>query len=221
MTRLDGALKRGLDLLISSVAIAVLSPLLLVIALAVKVGSAGPALYRGVRVGVGGRRFRMLKFRTMVVGADGLGGPSTADADPRITPVGQYLRRYKLDELPQLINVLKGEMSLIGPRPEVPQYVAMFTEEERQILAVRPGITDLATLWNADEGAVLAGADDPERAYLELIRPRKIQLQLEYVRGRSCRIDLWILWQTILTVALRRRPKALCAAGEAPRRATA
>lgn len=221
MTRLDGALKRGLDLLLSSCAIVLLSPMLLLIGLAVKGESTGPVLYRGLRVGVGGRRFRMLKFRTMVVGADTIGGPSTADADPRITPLGRYLRRYKLDELPQLLNVLKGEMSLVGPRPEVPQYTAMLTEEERQILTVRPGITDLATLWNPDEGAVLAGADDPERVYLQVIRPKKIQLQLQYVRCRSCWTDLWIIWQTILTVALRRRPKAVCTSREAGSSATA
>jgi lipopolysaccharide/colanic/teichoic acid biosynthesis glycosyltransferase len=101
---------------------------------------------------------------------------------------------------------MKGDMSLVGPRPEVPQYVAMFTEEERQILTVRPGLTDLATLWNADEGRTLAGTDDPERVYLEVIRPKKIQLQLQYLRCRSLGTDLWIIWQTILLVMLRRRP---------------
>ena len=206
MKRFDLALKRGLDLLLSTCAVVVLSPLLLLIALAVKCDSTGPVLYRGVRMGAGGRRFPMLKFRTMVIGADEIGGPSTADGDPRITRLGRYLRKYKLDELPQLLNVMNGDMSVVGPRPEVPQYVALFTEEERQILTVRPGLTDLATLWNADEGRRLAGAADPERVYLEAIKPKKVQLQLQYLRHRSLATDLWIIWRTILLVVLRRRP---------------
>ena len=201
MNTIDRAIKRCLDVLISSVAILTLAPVLAAIALAIRADSAGGALYRARRVGAGGRDFHMLKFRTMIVGADSIGGPSTPDGDPRITRIGRYLRRHKLDELPQLFNVLKGDMSLVGPRPEVPQYVAMLTKDERQILDVRPGITDLATLWNHDEGAVLAAADDPERAYLEVIRPRKIQLQLEYVRSRNCVRDMRIVWQTLLIVA--------------------
>lgn len=209
MKELDAALKRSLDVIVASVALVLLSPLFLFIALAIKRNSKGPVFYRGLRAAAGGRSFAMLKFRTMVVGADKIGGPSTADGDPRITRVGRYLRKYKLDELPQLLNVVKGDMSLVGPRPEVPQYVAMFTPEERQILTVRPGLTDLASLWNADEGSALAGADDPERAYLELIRPRKIQLQLEYVRCRNLPTDLWIIWQTVLVVLLRRRARPI------------
>lgn len=206
MKSIDAATKRCLDVIISSCVIVVLAPVFVLIALAIKRDTRGPALYRARRVGAGGRHFAMLKFRTMVVGADRAGGPSTPDDDPRITRLGRYLRKYKLDELPQLINVLKGDMSLVGPRPEVPQYVAMFTKDERQILAVRPGITDLATLWNADEGALLAASDDPERVYLEVIRPRKIQLQLEYVRSRSCWSDLRIIWQTLMIVTGRRPP---------------
>jgi lipopolysaccharide/colanic/teichoic acid biosynthesis glycosyltransferase len=203
MTGLDAAMKRGLDVFVTSCAFVLLAPALLLIAVVIKIDSPGPVLYRGRRVGAGGRPFAMLKFRTMVVGADRLGGPSTANGDPRVTRVGRILRKYKADELPQLINVLTGDMSLVGPRPEVPQYVAMFTQQELQILEVKPGITDLATLWNSDEGAVLAGADDPERMYLEVIRPRKIQLQLEYVRSRSFASDLRILWQTLMVVAGR------------------
>lgn len=206
------ALKRCLDLIVASFALVLLSPMLLLIALAIKRESMGPVLYRGLRVGLGGRDFAMLKFRTMVVGADKIGGPSTPDGDPRITRVGRYLRKYKLDELPQLLNVVKGDMNLVGPRPEVPQYVAMLTQEEQQILTVRPGLTDLATLWNPDEGGALAGTDDPERAYLEMIRPKKIQLQLEYVRRRNLQMDLWIIWQTILLVLLRRKALPIHAA---------
>jgi lipopolysaccharide/colanic/teichoic acid biosynthesis glycosyltransferase len=205
MKGMDAALKRCLDLMIAGFALVLLSPIFLLIAVAITRESLGPIIYRGLRTGLGGRDFAILKFRTMVVGADKIGGPSTADGDPRVTSVGRYLRKYKLDELPQLLNVVKGDMSLVGPRPEVPQYVAMMTHEERQILTVRPGLTDLATLWNPDEGAALAGTDDPERAYLETIRPRKIQLQLEYVRCRNLQMDLWIIWQTILLVLLRRR----------------
>lgn len=209
MKETDATLKRSLDLIVASVALILLSPIFLLIALAIKRDSQGPIVYRGLRAAAGGRTFAMLKFRTLVSGADQMGGPSTADGDPRITRIGRFLRKYKLDELPQLLNVVKGDMSLVGPRPEVPQYVAMFTQEERQILTVRPGLTDLASLWNSDEGRALAAADDPERAYLELIRPRKIQLQLEYVRCRSLATDLWILWQTVLVVLLRRRARPI------------
>ena len=160
----------------------------------------GPVFYRGVRVGRFGNPFRIFKFRTMVLNAEKLGGPSTADDDPRITRMGKFIRKFKLDELPQLINVLKGEMSIVGPRPEVQMYVDMFTEEEKAILSVRPGITDWASIWNPDEGAILAGSPDPEKTYMEKIRPEKIRLQLKYVRERSFWNDLKIIVQTIITV---------------------
>ena len=136
----------------------------------------------------------------MVVNAEKLGGPSTADDDPRITKVGKFVRKFKLDELPQLLNVLKGEMSFVGPRPEVQMYVDMFTEEEKAILSVRPGITDWASIWNPDEGAILAGSPDPEKTYMETIRPEKIRLQLKYVRERSFWNDLKIIAQTIIAI---------------------
>ncbi len=134
------------------------------------------------------------------MGADRLGGPSTADDDPRITRIGKLIRKYKLDELPQLINVLKGEMSFVGPRPEVQHYVDMFTEEEKAILSVRPGITDWASLWNPDEGKILAGSPDPEKTYMEKIRPTKLNLQLKYVRERSFWVDCRIIMRTIMTI---------------------
>jgi lipopolysaccharide/colanic/teichoic acid biosynthesis glycosyltransferase len=201
-------LKRAVDLAGASAGLALLSPVILAIAALIKLGSPGPVFYRGVRIGLGGRPFRIFKFRTMVVDAERLGGSSTSDDDPRITRIGVLLRKYKLDELPQLLNVVHGEMSLVGPRPEVQHYVDMYTEEEKAILSVKPGITDWATLWNPDEGAVLAGSPDPEQTYLEKIRPQKLRWQLEYVRRRSLLVDLRILAQTAATIVLRRRPRA-------------
>jgi lipopolysaccharide/colanic/teichoic acid biosynthesis glycosyltransferase len=198
-----------MDVALAVIGLAVLSPAIALIAIAIKLGSSGPVFYRAPRIGRYGQPFRMWKFRTMVVNADRIGGPSTADGDPRVTPVGTTLRRYKADELPQLINVILGDMSLVGPRPEVAQYVDMMTDDERAILDVRPGITDWATLWNPDEGAVLAGSEDPERAYLEQIRPGKIRWQLAYVRQRSLWVDISILARTALTLVSRRKPRAL------------
>ncbi len=193
-------LKRFFDIVFSLTGLVLISPLFLIIALLIKLEDKGPVFYQGTRVGRFAVPFRMFKFRTMVVNADKIGGPSTADDDPRITGTGKFLRKYKLDELPQLINVLKGEMSFVGPRPEVPFYVNMFTEEEKKILTVKPGITDWASLWNPDEGAILAGSSDAEKTYMEKIRPRKIQLQLKYVKKHSLSIDLKIVSLTLKTV---------------------
>lgn len=202
-------MKRTFDIAVAAVGLVLLAPLMLGLAGAIKLASPGPVFYRGVRVGRGGRPFRMFKFRSMVVDADRRGGPSAADGDPRITPIGQFMRRHKLDELPQLLNVLTGDMSLVGPRPEVPFYVDMFTEEERLILSVRPGITDFATLWNPDEGAMLAQSSDPERTYFEQIRPGKIARQLEYVQRKSFATDMKILVMTVAAVLGRRPPETL------------
>jgi len=196
-------LKRLFDILFSAFGLIVMSPLLIFSAMAIKLDSKGPAFYRGKRVGRYGRPFRICKFRTMVVNAEKLGGSSTADDDPRITKTGKFLRKHKLDELPQLINVLKGEMSFVGPRPEVQHYVDMFTEEEKAILNVRPGITDWASLWNPDEGAILKGSQDPEKAYMEMIRPEKLKLQLKYVKKNSFWIDLKIILLTLKTIMIR------------------
>ena len=196
-------LKRTFDFLSSLVGLILVSPVLVTIAILIKREDGGPVFYRGVRVGRFGKTFRIFKFRTMVVDAEKKGGASTADDDPRITKVGKFIRKFKLDELPQLINVLKGEMSIVGPRPEVQMYVDMFTEEEKAILSVRPGITDWASIWNPDEGAILAGSPDPERTYMEKIRPEKIRLQLKYVRERSFLVDLRIIFETLKTVLKR------------------
>ena len=181
------------DILFSAFGLIVMSPPLIFSAIAIKLNSKGAVFYRGKRIGRYGKPFRIYKFRTMVENAEKLGGSSTADDDPRITKTGKFLRKYKLDELPQLINVLKGEMSFVGPRPEVQHYVDMFTEEEKAILSIRPGITDWASLWNPDEGAILKGSKDPEKAYMEKIRPEKLKLQLKYVKEGSFRIDLKII----------------------------
>jgi len=202
---IDLMAKRLFDIVVSSIGLLILSPLFLLITLLIKLDSKGSVFYRGVRVGRFGKPFRIFKFRTMVVNPENLGGPSTADDDPRITKIGKFLRKYKLDELPQLVNVLKGEMSFVGPRPEVKQYVDMFTEEEKAILSVKPGITDWASLWNIDEASILAGSQDPEKTYMEKIRPIKLKLQLKYVKERSLYIDLKIIILTILSVVNRKR----------------
>ncbi len=192
--------KRLFDIAFSLLGLTALSPLLFVLAILIKKEDGGSVFYRGLRIGRQGVPFKVFKFRTMVSNAEKMGGPSTAGDDPRITGIGRFLRKYKLDELPQLINVLKGEMSFVGPRPEVPHYVNMLTKEERAILSVRPGITDWASIWNSDEGAILSGNPDPEKAYMEKIRPEKIRLQLKYVRERSFFIDLKIIFQTLRTI---------------------
>ena len=195
--------KRLFDIVFSAIGLILISPILLIISILIKTEDKGLVFYRGIRVGKSGKFFKIYKFRTMVVNAEKLGGSSTADEDPRITRVGKYIRKYKLDELPQLINVLKGEMSFVGPRPEVQMYVDIFTNEEKVIISVCPGITDWASLWNSDEGSILAGSSDPEKTYLEEIRPEKIRLQLKYVRERSFLIDLKIIFQTLMTIVSR------------------
>jgi len=192
-------IKRIFDFLVSFFGLIIFSPLFLIISILIKLDSEGPVFYRGVRVGQFGKPFKIFKFRTMVKDAEKLGGPSTPSDDPRLTKIGKILRKYKLDELPQLINVLKGEMSLVGPRPEVKVYVDMLKPEEREkILSVKPGMTDLASLWDFHEEEILKGSADPEKAYMEKIRPKKIQLQLEYVKNRSLFLDLKIIFKTIL-----------------------
>jgi lipopolysaccharide/colanic/teichoic acid biosynthesis glycosyltransferase len=191
-------LKRSFDLVLAAIGLLLAAPLLLVLAAAIKLESRGPVFYRGLRAGCGGRPFRIFKLRSMVVDAEAVGGPSTAGDDPRITRVGAFVRRFKLDELPQLLNVLNGTMSFVGPRPEVLSEVAEYDQEQRRVLELRPGITDWATIWNADEGAVLAGADDPHQAYKELIQPTKLRLQLRYYESRSLWIDLKIILCTLI-----------------------
>jgi lipopolysaccharide/colanic/teichoic acid biosynthesis glycosyltransferase len=193
-------MKRVFDIICSSLGLVILSPLLLGIAWCIHREDGGPVFYRGERVGLHGKPFRIFKFRTMVVNAEKLGGSSTPDDDPRITQIGRKLRKHKLDELPQLINVFLGHMSLVGPRPEVRYYTDMFTMEEQAILSLRPGITDWASIWNPDEGSILAGAEDPDKAYLELIRPTKLKLQQRYARKQSLLTDLKIIFLTLFAI---------------------
>ena len=192
--------KRLLDIAVAGAVLVAAAPVAAAVTWRIKREDGGPVLYRGVRVGRGGRPFAMLKFRSMVVDAARLGGDSTAADDPRLTETGRMLRRWKLDELPQLVNVLRGEMSLVGPRPQVEWDVRRYTADEMRLLDVRPGITDWASIAFRNEGEILAGRPDPDLAYDELIRPRKIQLGLAYVESRSMLTDLRILGLTALAV---------------------
>lgn len=193
--------KRGFDIICAALGLALLAPLLLVLALWVKLDSAGPVFFRQERVGRHGRPFLIHKFRTMR--ADNAGPQITVGADPRITRSGAFLRHYKLDELPQLWDVLRGAMSLVGPRPEVPKYVAMYPEELRQlVLSVRPGITDPASLRFRNESERLAAAADPEREYIEVVMPAKLALAADYVKQASLGGDLRLIFSTL--AALRR-----------------
>jgi lipopolysaccharide/colanic/teichoic acid biosynthesis glycosyltransferase len=186
--------KRVFDLALGSIGLVCASPVMLLIAVAIKLDSHGPVIYRGVRIGKGARPFFMYKFRTMVVGADRM-GTATAHRDPRITRLGALLRRVKLDEFPQIINVLKGEMSLVGPRPEVEEHIVVYHEEERLILAVTPGITDYSSIRFANLSELL-GSENPNRVFIEKYRAEKNRLRLEYVRRRSFWTDLKILFGT-------------------------
>jgi lipopolysaccharide/colanic/teichoic acid biosynthesis glycosyltransferase len=195
--------KRAVDLLISGLGLILLSPLLLLLALWVKLDSSGPVLYRGKRVGKESSLFDMYKFRTMVLEADRLGPAVSYKDDPRITRAGRVLRRTKLDELPQLLNVVKGEMSLVGPRPEDPSYVALYSPEQRRVLSVKPGITGPTQLQYRDEASMLDG-ESVDDDYVSRIMPQKLKLDLEYVRNRSLLLDLKMLWRTIATLLLRK-----------------
>jgi lipopolysaccharide/colanic/teichoic acid biosynthesis glycosyltransferase len=193
-------LKRAFDIVFSVVAVILLSPILLTVALVIALHDGGPVFYRGERAGLGGKRFRILKFRTMVVEADKVGGSSTPDDDSRITAFGRLLRRYKLDELPQLLNVLTGDMSVVGPRPQVPWAVELYSAEEEALLSVRPGITDYASIRFRNEGEILKGSADPDREYLERIAPEKIRLGLLYVHHHSLLVDIRIIFATLVAV---------------------
>ncbi|MBI4300647.1 MAG: sugar transferase [Chloroflexi bacterium] len=188
--------KRSFDLAVASPALLVLSPFLLLIAVLIKLGSPGPVLHKGERVGKGGQPFHILKFRSMVMGSDAVGPQRTAAGDSRITRVGHFLRKWKLDELPQLINVIRGEMSLVGPRPESPYYARHFTPEQRRVLEATPGITGLAQLAFRREEETATG-DDLDESYLRDILPHKLEMDLQYIDSASIILDLRIILRTL------------------------
>lgn len=189
--------KRSFDIAAAGAGLVALAPLFTLIVGAIKIDNPGPAFYRQVRVGCGGKPFRIWKFRTMVTDADRVGGALTVGSDPRITRVGDWLRRTKLDELPQLINVLAGEMSLVGPRPEVPKYVAHYDRRARQVLDLVPGITDPASIAFRSESELLGQSDDPERFYIEEIMPEKIRINLDYAGKATFFKDLGVIFRTV------------------------
>ena len=198
--KLQLALKRLMDIVVSGGALLVIWPVLLLIAAAIKIDDPGPVFYRQVRVGRNGKEFRIYKFRTMVVDADKKGLQITVGRDNRITRMGEFLRKTKLDELAQLINVFTGEMSFVGPRPEVPKYVNLYTPYQRQVLLVRPGITDYASIAYRNENDLLEGAEDPEKMYIETIMPDKIELNMKYLREISPIADIRLILSTIIAV---------------------
>jgi len=195
-------MKRAFDIFFSLLGLIIASPLFLILAIAIPMESHGPLFYRGVRVGLWGKPFRIFKFRSMVADAERKGAASTHEQDSRVTRCGRLVRRFKLDEIAQLLNVIKGDMSLVGPRPEVQKFVDLYTEDEKIILSVRPGITDWSSIRFHNEGEIIAasGIADADEAYAKLIRPEKLRLQMKYVREHTLLIDIKILICTIITV---------------------
>ncbi len=194
--------KRIFDLSFALVGIIILLPLFLIMGALIKLDSPGPVFFRQIRIGQFGQEFRIYKFRSMVANAEALGKQITVAKDQRITRVGRFLRKSKLDELPQLFNVLKGEMSLVGPRPEVPKYVALYMAEQRQVLKVRPGITDLASIEFRNENELLGSTHSPEDLYIQEIMPKKLELNMKYIAQASLGFDLLIIFQTLWRVLL-------------------
>lgn len=178
----------------------ILSPVFFVLIVMIKINSKGPSFYVQKRVGLNGRDFDLYKFRTMVVDSDKSGLLTVGGKDPRITSIGYYLRKLKLDELPQLINVLKGDMSFVGPRPEVRKYVEMYNEMQRQVLSVRPGITDVASIKYKNENEILQGHDNPEEFYIRNVMPDKIEMNLKYLNDRSFLKDIRVILQTFSAI---------------------
>jgi lipopolysaccharide/colanic/teichoic acid biosynthesis glycosyltransferase len=191
--------KRVIDLILSILGIAVLWPLLLVCGLAVKISSPGPVLYLGKRTGQFGKPFKIFKFRSMQIDAESVGGSTTGERDPRITRIGAYLRKYKLDELPQLFNVLIGDMSFVGPRPEVEEYTNQYSSEEQKILDVRPGITDLSSLKFNDLQQIV-GDENPDEVFQRDVLPQKNALRLQYAKEHNIFMDLKILVMTVAVI---------------------
>ena len=193
-------MKRLFDVIASGCGLILLSPIFLVLAIWIKLDSKGPVFYKQVRVGRGNKDFYLYKFRSMRVGADKAGLITVGGRDPRVTRSGYYIRKYKLDEFPQLINVIKGDMSLVGPRPEVRKYVSMYTPEQMHVLDVRPGITDLASIRYRNENELLEKAEDPDKYYVEVIMQDKLRINLEYVTNHSFWYDMKMIFSTFWTI---------------------
>lgn len=191
---------RFFDILFSFLGILFLSPVFLFLYIAIRLESKGGGFYKQLRVGCGGTDFYVYKFRSMRIGADKQGLITVGGRDPRITRIGYFIRKYKLDELPQLFNVLKGDMSLVGPRPEVRKYVELYTEEQRRVLSVRPGITDYASIEYVDENTILGQVEDADKAYIELILPDKIRYNMKYIEHQSVTEYFKIIFLTIWSI---------------------
>ncbi|MSL47144.1 sugar transferase [Escherichia coli] len=193
-------MKRFFDVVASGIGLILLSPLFIILTIWIKCDSIGPVFYKQVRVGRNNMDFQLFKFRSMRVGSDKKGLITVGGHDPRITRSGYYIRKYKLDEFPQLINVFKGDMSLVGPRPEVRKYVDMYTEEQMHVLDVRPGITDLASIRYRNENELLERVNDPDKYYVEVIMPDKLRINLEYVARHSFTFDIRLIFQTFRAI---------------------
>ncbi len=189
-------MKRIFDIVASGFGLLVLSPVFLILAIWIKLDSNGPVFYRQVRVGRHNKDFRIFKFRSMRVGSDKKGLITVGGRDPRVTRSGYYIRKYKLDEFPQLINVFIGDMSLVGPRPEVRKYVDLYTPEQMHVLDVRPGVTSLASIRYRNENDILAASEDPDRCYIEKVMPDKLAIDLEYVANHSFWYDITLIFKT-------------------------
>ena len=198
MNKFNQIVKRIFDFLVSLIGIIILSPIFVIVSIAIKLDSRGEVLFLQKRVGRYGKEFNIYKFRTMVTDAEKIGKQITVGKDSRITSVGAFLRKFKIDELPQLFNVLKGDMSLVGPRPEVPKYVALYNEEQRHVLDVRPGITDMASLRYKDENDILGKVDNPEEYYINIIMRDKLNLNLEYIEKSNLFFDIYLIIKTII-----------------------
>lgn len=193
-------MKRFVDIVVSFLGLLVLLPFLLVLAILVKIGSKGPIIYKQQRVGLDNLDFHIYKFRTMYVNSDKKGLITIGDRDPRVTPIGFYLRKLKMDELPQLFNVLLGDMSLVGPRPEVRKYVDHYSKDDLEVLKVRPGITDYASIEFRNENEMLKGAQNPDQKYVEEILPIKLELNKKYIREQNFFTDVKIILATFLSI---------------------
>jgi len=191
---------RFFDFILSLVGLVVLAPIFIVLAIWIKIDSKGPVFYKQVRVGQNGIDFGLFKFRSMVVDADKKGLITVGGRDPRITRSGYFIRKYKLDELPQLINVLLGDMSLVGPRPEVRKYVELYTDEQQKVLSVKPGITDYASIEYMDENEILGKSNDPEKTYIEEIMPEKIKYNMKYINNKNLFEYFKIILLTVLKI---------------------